>query len=521
MSSNRNHRNARRLIGIAICAMALLATRMTNDLTMIIRFDLRKGESITHKKVINSSITPENQTSLAHIVENVTDYARQQNTKTKYLLYFSQSGFANQMICLKHAYMMALTLNRVLLLPPILPHHLGQGGASPFFVMDRQKREFPTAESLQHMDSSDKKRLDPFHVYLGRLDPSLYLSLGNVLDLNLTLPGIETMDVREFYNKVYKHHTSDMTKATIEIDYGYSNMNTIWIQNHTTLEGETMTNVKRNMYSKPHILNMTYRDIIKTLAGTRSPSSPSILSSSSEGLSRREVEDPDILVFLDTFKTQFHKSLYNTIPKCVPTMTPFIRQTVRDAVLVSDENVHIDTVRPGSSSWPRFYAAVHIRGGDSIFALAIDETIRHVFKGITDVIVQWLKENSQSLPTAESMPTIGLYVATDIKNIRKQSIFKIETLRLQTLLRKEHGVDLMILFQKHSLPTGPPKKKNKKKKKKNSETDPTATSMLGGLLYADLFWDIQVCACAPIGFQGSSPRSSLSKLMQVHRSSRC
>jgi len=496
-------------------------TNMTHTVK-IVKEDTVKRPSVTHTVEKVTVHTPQ-RTDMAHSVEKVTEYTVKQKTKKKYLLYFSQSGFANQMICLTHAYMMARMLNRVLLLPPILPHQPQHGGGSPFFVISKRTHEFPTADSLQRLEPSARELLDPFHIYLKRLHPRQYLPLGKVLDLNLTLPGIETMDVREFYNKVYKNHISDMTRATIEIDYGYSNMNTIWIQNLTTLEGETMTNVKRNMYSKPHILNMTYRDIKKTLVGTGSPSSQSMLSSSSGGLSRVvEVEDPDILVYLDTFKTQFHKSLYKKIPKSVKIMTPSIRQTVRDAVMVRSDHQQqepIDTVRQDKdSNWPQFYAAVHIRGGDDHFLSAIDETIQYVFKGITAVIVKWLKGNSHRLPKEESIPVVGLYIATDAKNIHQNPAFSIEALKLRSLLTEEHNVHLILLFPEDSLGTGGSWKN--KTKKKDPKAHPTVTSMLGGILYADLFWDIQVCACAPIGFVGSQ-YSTLSSLMQGDRSIRC
>jgi len=267
------------------------------------------------------------------------------------------------------------------------------------------------------------------------------------------------------------------------------------------------------MYGKRHILNVTYRDIVKTLVGTYSPSSSS-MPSSSHGLQTgiEQEEDPDILVVLDGFKATIDLSLMETTPPWTPTMIPFIRHTVRDVVTVSDRHDYTNSTHADNSNWPPVYAAVHIRGGDGSFVSTVDETIRQVLEGITEVILEWLKGNSQSLQKgADSMSTIGLYVATDIKNLQDNVVFKSEEVRLKTLLKMEHEINLLILFQKDSMGADT-------EWGQDSQTIRTATSLLGGMLYADIFWDIQVCACAPIGFRGSG-NSTFSKLIGLHRSS--
>jgi len=115
-------------------------------------------------------------TNVAHSVEKVADHTLKQKTKKKYLLYFSQSGFANQMICLTHAYMMARTLNRVLLLPPILPHHPYEGGFSPFFVINSQTHEFPTAKHMKYMKPASKNDWIP-STYISKHWILVYTSL--------------------------------------------------------------------------------------------------------------------------------------------------------------------------------------------------------------------------------------------------------------------------------------------------------------------------------------------------------
>ena len=44
------------------------------------------------------------------------------NDETKYLQYFVQAGWSNQVVCLKHAYEIALATGRGLVLSPVAPH---------------------------------------------------------------------------------------------------------------------------------------------------------------------------------------------------------------------------------------------------------------------------------------------------------------------------------------------------------------------------------------------------------------
>lgn len=120
-------------------------------------------------------------------------HKKKQTKKKKYLLYFSQAGFANQMGCLRIAYTIAHALDRILLLPPILPHKNEQGSTKAVMVLNENWNDFPTPESL--LKTNDYPRYDPFYYYMEQLPPNRYLPLGQVLDLDVTLPGIETIDV--------------------------------------------------------------------------------------------------------------------------------------------------------------------------------------------------------------------------------------------------------------------------------------------------------------------------------------
>jgi len=344
-------------------------------------------------------------------------------------------------------------------------------------------------------------------------------------------------------------------------------------------------------------MNLTHRDIITTLGGirrrsvsssatTRRTSSLLGLKHEDEGKEEEEEEDDDdvdILVLLDAFKAVLHTSLVKTVPRWRPTLTPFIRQTVRDAVWNSrtpyedPNNVNDDTYNRSNSSNNNnndididrrrsqtgklsyesrpLYAAVHIRGGDGPFKSTINERIQQVFYDITSVIEQWLKDDgvvdhhmsdrlvrtvtttttTKAMSTTTNVTTpIGLYIATDINNIHQHKVFQSEAMNLTDFLYEEYQLNLTIFFQKDTLrdatttttmaksrmTTRPTNIAVRKKKDdtgtRQEEEEPTATSLLGGMLYGDIFWDIQVCVCATIGFVGSH-RSTFSNLIRSHR----
>jgi hypothetical protein len=273
------------------------------------------------------------------------------------------------------------------------------------------------------------------------------------------------MDVRDFYQTYYHHSTSSMTKVTIESDLDYSHFNTVWLYNATSeLEGR-IDSFDRIEYGRLQSLNQTYRDLGRTLGS----------------------QTKDILVFLDSFLSAMHETLLVQLPPWQPILTPVIRQTIRTAV----------------ADWPP-YAAIHLRAGDGPFKLRIDETIRRVLQGIAVVILEWLKKYiTHSAPS-----TIGLYVATDLESFRTHKLFVAEIANLTTVLAEQHHVNLTLLSLSDlgSTTIGGIA----------TAASVTPLSLLGGMLYGDIFCDIQVAVCAPIGFSGSVG-STLSQLMARHR----
>ena len=430
-----------------------------------------------------------------------------ESNKEKYFLYFAQGGWANQVSCLKNAYIMATTLNRILLLAPILPHRNEPGSTKSSMVMGETEQEgFHQVRTARTSTTSPKnskaafnpRDLDPLYHYLERLPPDRYLPLSQVLDINATLPHVRTMDVRDFHQLFYR---PTMSRATIELDYGHSHFNTMWMYNSTEiLEGTRILNgFERVIRGKIQTFNLTHRDLVATLGAGSS----------------KDVEEEELLVLLDSYRALLHPSLGDRVP-WRPKMTQFIRRTVRNAVGDS-RTQHIN-----KNGWPTNYAAIHIRTGDGPFKRIVDTTIRQVLSDITPVILNWLKHNTNGTSDNDAVApsTIGLYVATDLANFRDHKVFVIETTNLTNVVYEQYHVHLTIMSQGdvggglvESASGGG------KTPTLSSTTNTVSSSLLHGggmLLYADAFWDIQVCVCAPIGFKGTA-RSTFSHLIRLHR----
>lgn len=384
--------------------------------------------------------------------------------KKKYVLYFAQSGFANQQICLKHAYVMARLLNRTLLMPPVLPH-FGPGATYSTMILSKNKQRFKVRSATR------ETLMNPFYHYLERLPPDQYLPMHQVLDIEYSLPGVETMDVREFHETVLQH--AKLTRHVLELDSDISHFNTIWTHQRPDLEG-TNEVFSRNYYGAIHELNRTYRDMTTTLA------------------SRSE----DILVFLDSFVVSYHESIYKAVPMWRPRLAPSIRQ----AVLKYKDQIMVATM-----GRPKQYAAIHLRAGDGSFQNPerISETIHTVWSNVTNIILQWLSSTTTSSFLPSNKVVVGLYVATDFENFHNHTEFWNQARLSQERIYQKYQTNVTIYTQASMWEEEQEAKKN-------------ATHYLSGLPYADAFWDIQMAVCAPIGFIGTKG-SSFSYLIDDHR----
>jgi len=362
----------------------------------------------------------------------------------KYLLYFSQAGFANQHFCLRYASIYARALNRTLLLPPVLPWAWEPGRTSLQMVRDE----------LMNMKTKHDNLTEPELHYLKYLPEDRYLPLKQVIDIDFALPDLRTLDVRDFFHRLY--YPLNLTKATIEIDYGYSVGNTAWVYDQPKLSG---TNSR----------NQTYRDLVATFGS----------------------DSEHVLVLLDAFQAprSFHWSIQKELNEpWRPRLAPAIREAVRSFVTRNE--------------WPP-YAAVHVRTSDNTFRENRNGTIPIVFERATKSILEWFHEKSMSGDGNGDRPeTIGLYVATDAPSFQTDEVFLEAIGKLTEALYQTHGTKVRIL----------------------SRADAgNVTDLLGGMLYADLFWDLQAASSAQIAFEGSIEipglrfRSTFSKFIRSMR----
>jgi len=230
-----------------------------------------------------------------------------------------------------------------------------------------------------------------------------------------------------------------LTKATIEIDYGYSFTNTIWIHGRPDLEGTIKG-------------NRTYRSL------------PATLGPDSE----------DVLVLLDSF---FTKSLHQSLKRSStgsgswrPRFIPAIRTAVRSMMV--------------EQAWPP-YAAVHVRTSDDTFHQNRNTTIQHVFNDITLMILEWLDDLTTKIRTmGESLSEkIVLYVATDAPSFHDDECFVVAISTLSEIVYQKHRVNVTI----YSL----------------VDAGDLTKTLGGGLLYSDLFVDTEIASSAPIAFKGT------------------
>ena len=108
--------------------------------------------------------------------------------------------------------------------------------------------------------------------------------------------------------------------------------------------------------------------------------------------------------------------------------------------------------------------------------------------------MNWLTANQER----DRHQTIGLYVATDLVDFRQHKVFAAEVADLTNAVYESHQVKMLLLSGE------------------NVGNATEVTKVLGGILYADIFLDMQLSACAPIGFKASSS-STFSGMIVAYR----
>lgn len=161
-------------------------------------------------------------------VNPTVDKHLESSRTVKYIEYGAQSGWSNQLVCLEHAIWIARSLNRVLILSPILPHH-GHG-------------------SVDHATFRKKSLSDVYS------DQTTYVPLESVLDFQFI--DIKAVDYRAIH-----HQYPALSQKLIR----HSHRNTKWILNQPQLEEQTI-HVKAKEYGREKEYTQHYRDITKELA---------------------------------------------------------------------------------------------------------------------------------------------------------------------------------------------------------------------------------------------------------------
>jgi len=376
----------------------------------------------------------------------------------KYLQYFVQAGWSNQVICLKNAYEVALATGRGLILAPVVPH---------FQLYMRDVKRHSTQKFFL--------RYDLKKAYLKKLPRSKYVPLGNVLDLEASLPGlVSKVDFRDFYEH---NHTVSRSAVPWAMEANVSHFNTHWIRNQSALEGSVKHQVKIEHQVKISY-DRTFRDIVQF----------------SETSPFREYR---VWTLLDSFRVALHESVYRN------GKGSSFRPRFHTKILAASRNIRRDR-------WQGIpYASVHIRGSDGHFkdskGKAIDLVLN--FAGLS--INEWIENHKpEANTTTKSTKTIGLFVATDIPNLRTNNSFQKKTSALTKSLKDDYGIDLKLLFSDDNGNNG-------------GSPEPHVEALFdrnhaGWVGYPEVFLDQQLAACATIGFAGTDG-SSFSNLIKELR----
>lgn len=367
-----------------------------------------------------------------------------------YLQYHIQGGWGNQIRCIEHSYYFARAVNRTLVLTPVAPHI--------FFRF----RDVYSADKGFHLDYSLEQH------YLKRLPEYRYLRLDRVLDVEVAFPGIETIDFRDYHERVNPNITKQETWV-VESKFGH--LNTKWMMDAPNLADRYETKV---VQERKHTVsyNQSYRDIRHDL--------PPLTASK------------PLWTLLDSFLAQLEHSSVSYAPKFRPRYSAWIRNI--------SQQIHLEDFQ----SLP--YAAIHIRGSDGQFQKteAIHKTVASTLDSIQSHIEEWLLSTEASGKVSQNI-SLGLFVATDVPKLRQSNFFNSRLEELTRSFQDTHNVTVslttwysfeLIERVKELLPH---------------------PNFLGE--EPTIFMDQQLAACAEIGFVGT-PRSTFSSLIHALRKDR-
>uniref|UniRef100_A0A7S2UE97 Peptide-O-fucosyltransferase 1 n=1 Tax=Attheya septentrionalis TaxID=420275 RepID=A0A7S2UE97_9STRA len=136
------------------------------------------------------------------LIPSIEDTTTRQTTHSRYLVYFSHSGFSNQLLGLQRAAILAYSTNRTLVLPPLLPH---KGDKPKIFKSYKARAAGPGCIPYKHhakFIGNAKRDADAAG------DGQLFPSFSELMDFDEIekRSGIHFVDLPDFMNE--KNHST-------------------------------------------------------------------------------------------------------------------------------------------------------------------------------------------------------------------------------------------------------------------------------------------------------------------------
>lgn len=136
----------------------------------------------------------------------------------QFLLYYTHSGFSNQIFAFQRAAQLAWTVNRTLVLPPLLPHR-EEDRSIPFDAFPGRKRPPGKCGHLprQYHKMVQGIQKDAHAVLDGKAFPS-FSEFMNLQKLQQQVPGLKVMDFPHFLAHIHQAKSSLAQERTGNYD---------------------------------------------------------------------------------------------------------------------------------------------------------------------------------------------------------------------------------------------------------------------------------------------------------------
>lgn len=396
----------------------------------------------------------------------------------KYLLYFAKEGWSNQELCLKNAYFMARATNRILITAPILPHSnwglYFENNLTASLLEGKVDIPNTGGKSMPHSYGKGENVPDTSKLvdyYLQNVPLPKYLPMGNVVDLEYTLPNVTTIDFRDYYQNHWLHNQDNIKDWVMERNH--SHHNTLWIKDRPDLENrDDVVYFKHYNWEGTIPLDwFTLREDIGRVA--------------------EQNAHTNLWTFFDSFEPMFDESV---LPQQYFRFrfSPLIRRTGK-MILDNWGNVP--------------YAAVHVRaGGDDEYGCFMnDEFVQKMINSTMDRILSKMENWCEGRRQAkEKLPRkVGLFIATDSLDelkANKWPAMVAQKTNIQQTMKKKYGV-AVAFFDSSTFQYGKTRGYKEHLKKE--------------VIYPGIFLDQHMAACAELGFVGTDDEDCFSTFSQL------